>query len=127
MTDLLERLAAGNPTPETEQPPIEDLWRKLSALDAGTPRGREGHWFRRAGRIGRAVPAVIAVVVPVVVVAAIAVPLLRIHHTTPHPAPTGATHGRLALDPQPSESRLSNSPVARVPSWCSTREPARSR
>ncbi len=99
MTDLLERLAAANPIPETEQPPSEDLWRKLSALDAEPRHGRGVHWFRLAGRIGRAVPAVIAVAIPVLVVAAIAVPLLRIHHRTPHPAPAGAARGRPALDP----------------------------
>ncbi len=99
MTDLLERLAAANPTPATEKPAIEDLWRKLSALDAEPRRGRRVRRFRLAARIGRAVPAVITVAIPIVVVAAIAVPLLRTHHRTPHPAPAAATHARLALDP----------------------------
>jgi penicillin-binding protein A len=102
MTDVLERLAAANPVPHAESPPIQELWRKLSELDA-EPRRRQGaRWGRLAGRIGRAVPAAIAVAVPIVVVAAIAVPLLGIHHRISHPAPTGprpAGHGQSTLDP----------------------------
>jgi Sigma-70 region 2 len=55
MTDLLERLAAANPVPEAERPPIEDLWQKVSELDAQPRRGRGVHRLRAGRRIGRAV------------------------------------------------------------------------
>jgi peptidoglycan glycosyltransferase len=103
MTDLLERLAAANPVPEAEKPPIEELWRKVSELDAEPRRRRGARWGRLAGRIGRAVPTAIAVAVPIAVVAAIAVPLLGVHHRISHPASTGPRrahgHGQSTLDP----------------------------
>ena len=91
MTDLLERLAAANPVPKAERPPIEELWRKVSQLDA-KPR-RRTRWARHAGRIGRAAPTAIAVAVPIAVVAAIALPLLSTHHRIAHPASTGPRPG----------------------------------
>jgi peptidoglycan glycosyltransferase len=93
MTDLLERLAAANPVPRADRPPIEELWRKLSELDAEPRRRRGARWGRFARRIVRAVPTAIAIAVPVAVVAAIAVPLLGTHHQISHPALTGPRRG----------------------------------
>jgi penicillin-binding protein A len=105
MTDLLERLAAANPVPRADRPPIEELWRKLAELDA-EPRGRRGaRWGRFARRIVRAVPTAIAIAVPVAVVAAIAVPLLGTRHQISRPALAGPRrghghgHGPSTLDP----------------------------
>jgi peptidoglycan glycosyltransferase len=99
MTDLLERLAAANPVPEPEKPPIQDLWRKVAELQADPRRGQGMHRPRSGARIGRAVSVAIAVVIPIIVVAAIAVPLLGAHHTISHPAATTPSHGELTLNP----------------------------
>jgi peptidoglycan glycosyltransferase len=102
MTDLLERLAAANPVPEAERPPIEVLWRKIAELDEQPRRRRGARWGRLAGRIGRTVPTAIAVAVPIVVVAVIADPLLGTHHRIVRPTATapraGHGHGRSTLD-----------------------------
>jgi hypothetical protein len=60
MSDLLERLAAANPVPESRRPPIEDVWRKVAE---GPQRPREP-WQRT----GRWVAAAVAVAIPVVAV-----------------------------------------------------------
>jgi peptidoglycan glycosyltransferase len=115
MTDLLERLAAANPVPRAERPPIDELWRKVSELDAQPRRRRGAHGGRFAGRIGRAVPTAIALAVPVVVVAAIAVPLLGHHHRISHPASTGPPHTRGPLTLDPSAQRVAAQQLAGRP------------
>jgi peptidoglycan glycosyltransferase len=115
MTDLLERLAAANPVPRAERPPIEELWRKVSELDAEPRRRRGTRWGRFAGRIVRAVPTAIAIAVPVAVVAAIAVPLLGTHHQISHPALTGPRRGRGQLTLDPSAQRVAAQQLAGRP------------
>lgn len=96
MSDLLERLAADNPVPGCDPPPIGDVWRKLAELETesrAVPTRR-----RVAIRAGRAVPALAAVAVPLIVVIAIAIPVLGGHHRATRPVGRGSPD-RSALDP----------------------------
>ena len=78
MSDLLERLAAANPVPEAQRPPIEDVWRKVAAARAPAARP-----WRRTGRW---VAAAVAVAIPVVAVLVIALPLGGVRPHAPRSA-----------------------------------------
>ncbi len=95
MSDLLERLAAANPVADSEQPSIDDVWRKIAERDATPRRGRHG-WLPT--RVGRAALTV-AVVVPIFLVVAVVIRGHGPRHGTAQRTSPGTVHGRTALDP----------------------------
>ncbi len=101
MNDLLERLAAANPVPECQQPSIEAVWRKISALgvEPSSERPPRRRRRRHPGRAGHAVFALAAVAIPIIVVVAITIPLLGAHHGSSRPAVPATAHVKPGLDP----------------------------
>lgn len=99
MSDLLERLAAANPIPESDQPSIDGVWRKVSELRAEPPAGRRTSRRRPPRGAGRATLTLAAVLVPIVVVLAVAIPLHGARDETPRPTPPAAGHATPTLDP----------------------------
>ncbi len=98
MTDLMDRLAAANPARADDQPPIDDVWRKIAA----DPSPAHGVWRRRGGRA-----LVIAVTaVPVIAVILIAVSAHGARRARSHPAVTGGHHLRSTIDPAVQRSAL---------------------
>jgi peptidoglycan glycosyltransferase len=92
MTDLMDRLAAANPALEQEEPPIDDLWRKIAASDAVPARTP---WWRAGGRavlIG-------ATAVPVIAVIVLALSGHRAAHGPSRAAVTGVHRVRTTIDP----------------------------
>ncbi len=91
MTDLMDRLAAANPAREQEVPPIDDVWRRVTAQ----PSPARARWRRRGGRaLWIAVAAV-----PVIAVVVIAISTHRGAHRSVPPAVTGGHHGHSTIDP----------------------------
>lgn len=84
MTDLIERLRAVNPVPDCEPPPIDDVWRKLDALDgsgaAASPDAsrRAARGLSRVGRHARQAAIIALCVVPAAIVIAFA---SRVHQS----------------------------------------------
>lgn len=107
MTDLLDRMAAANPARGGEQPPIEDVWRKIAAGAAPDPAPGAAPvrrpWRRRGGRA----LLIAATVVPVVAVILIAVSARRAAQRPRHPVVTGVHHGRSTIDPAVQRSARS--------------------
>ncbi len=99
MSDLLERLAAANPVPESERPPIDTVWRKIAELEAESGSIPRVSSDGRPRRIRRLTLTLAAVVVPVAVVLALAIPLLGARHGTTGPTPSGKSSAQPALDP----------------------------
>ncbi len=99
MSDLLERLAAANPVRECEPPSIDDVWRKVSELDASPRAGRPAR-PRRRSLGGRGVaPALAAVAIPIIVVSAIVIPLLGAHGRSGPAAVGGGGNIWATVDP----------------------------
>jgi peptidoglycan glycosyltransferase len=96
MSDLLERLAAANPVPDSEEPSIDDVWRKIAERGA-TPRRARHRWL--PPRVGRTVLTVAAAVVPIILVVAVVIPGHGARHGTARRTSPGAIHGKTALDP----------------------------
>jgi peptidoglycan glycosyltransferase len=92
MTDVLDRMAAANPVREDGRPPIDDVWRKITADEAQAPRRP---WRRRGGRA----LLIAAAVVPVVVVVLVAISTHAVRRTPPRPALRRTHHVPSTIDP----------------------------
>jgi peptidoglycan glycosyltransferase len=97
MTDLMDRLAAANPAYETEQPSLDDVWRKIDADAAEVGGGT------RRGRLGL-VAAVAAV--PVLAVVLIAIGARGRPHAPPRHAEKGVRGALSTINPAAQRSAV---------------------
>jgi penicillin-binding protein A len=92
MTDLIDRLAAANPALEQQEPPIDDLWRKIAASDAVCTRTP---WWRAGGRA----VLIAATAVPIIAVIVLAFSDHRAARGPSRPVVTGVHRGGSTIDP----------------------------